>query len=129
MSMKLQICVIYINSIKSNENEYNGIQTIKIKYNILCLQCQINKPIRMCPYFCIIFVYKMLLPRHKLKNHINFFLDKKNKIGNEEENWDILPQSNGTWRLFETSNKIYCSICGKGFNTKTALVQHTEMKH
>ena len=76
--------------------------------------------------FFLSYIKKFLLKAYK---SYKIFLDKKNKIGNEEEDWDIEPQNNGTWRLFEKSSKSYCPICGKGFNTKTALVQHSQIKH
>ena len=74
--------------------------------------------------YCIYFYY----PGISLKV-TKYFLDKKNKTENNEEDWDKLPASRGTWKLFEKSNRIYCPICGKGFQTKTALLQHTDMKH
>ena len=77
-----------------------------------------------CINYCIYFYY----PGISLKV-TKYFLDNKNKTENNEEDWDKLPASKGTWKLFEKSNKIYCHICGKGFQTKSALLQHTDMKH
>ena len=95
-------------------------------YNILYIKYKMNNPFFIyCINYCIFFIF---YPGITLKV-TKYFLDKKNKTENNEEDWDKLPASKGTWKLFEKSNKIYCPICGKGFQTKTALLQHTDMKH